>query len=474
MEGSRGLRDNLDSTIGGQEGGAVTLVLALILAPVLCAALVALLTSRRTRTLAGVVGLRWARLRGPSEELRAISRALPSAEWDRRNALYGRLADLAERCPDDVAEELAVWPAGSVPPWVRDRVVTAWVGNGARDRFRSTWASLCSVVPMGESGRTDDAGDRDRSFVGVVLAQLRTASPAPGFSTGAVAFLEERLSVTDRPPVATDLNLELLERVLPPGDVGRIGIWQAVLGDAAAVSGLPELASRRWRLAVDAGVAAARPRLAHSYAVQGRELVLSGAPSAGAALYAEAYRLDDDPQYRLGELVALVIEDRVGRAALAAELEQLAPGDDEAALWAGIAHVGAGDQRAGAPLLRRAARGNPGLRRPEVARLAQLAELDTDGLRELGRSLVDAYGREWARHSPFSPDRVVSAAADPAGTDTSLLDGLLAGYPETVQLRRAARERAARAVLTAAVQHAEADVLVPHLELAERLLAEDA
>jgi hypothetical protein len=440
----------------------VTVEFAIAVMSLLCALYVALSTER-ARPLVDAASLRWARLRGPDEELRAIGRALPEAGTDRRRVLYDRVCELADLRPDDVAEELATWTDLSLPRRVCDRVVAAWVRRAEPKRFPATWDALHTVLPGGS-----------RRVAVAVFAWLRTTRPAPGFCLGAVAFLEERLSAKGRSSGTIDLDLELLERVLPPGHAGRIGIWQAVLGDAAAASGQPEVARSRWRLAVDAGVAAARPRLAHSYAVQGRELVLSGDPGAGASLYFEAYRLTDDLEYRLGELVALVVEHRVGRAALAAALTRLVPGIPEAALWAGIAHVAVGDLRAGAPLLRRAARELIGTRQQEAARLAQLAELDGDGLRALGRSLLDAHGREWARHCPFPPDRVVSAAADPAGTDAELLDGLLAGYPQTVQLWGPAREMAARAVLTTAVQHAEADIVLRRLELAERLLAEDA
>lgn len=430
--------------------------------------------------LGDAASVRLARMRGPLEELRAIGRVLPRAEADRRGALHDRIVELAGPRPDDVAGELATWP-DLVPERVRDGVVAAWIRGGEEHRFPTTWANLRTpaAARVGYAAHGQDA-----ALVRAILVALRTARPAPGFGLGAVAFLEDRLRLSGRPTTDLDGDLELLARVLPPGQAGRIAIWQVMLGEGGLRFAGEAEARRRWRIAVDAGVEAAGPRLAHSYAKQGREFLRTRNPAAAVMKYALAHRLTGDIQYRLGELIALVVEGDGEQAELAAQLEELAPGHPEATLWAGLARVAAGDLQAGAALLRRAEYRLDEPRRREVARLAQLAELDRDRLRALGRSLLDEHGGDWARHVPCPPDRVVSAVADPADADVELLDGLLAGFPETVSLGRAARERAAHAVLTAVMTDTDPNpapdpavittgTVLARLGLAERLLAED-
>jgi hypothetical protein len=352
--------------------------------------------------------------------------------------------------------------------------VAGWVRSGTPDRFAQTWEVLAGL-----------AGEP--VLIGELLAELRRSRPVPGFVLGAVAFVELRLAKPDRVPVVVDRDLELLRLVLPPAQAGRIGHWQAMLGDTAARAGRQAEALRRWELAVEAGVAAARPRLAHGYAVHGRELLLAGNAAEAAQRYAQAHRFGGDDEYRVGELIARVVEGGVSRAILAAELERLAATEPEAQLWAGIGHVAAGDPVAGAPLLRRAeARLDvDGQRRADVARLAGLAELDRDGARALARALLDEHGRDWARHAPCRPDRIVNALADPADADVELLDALLSRLPATVRLERVTRERAARVLLAAVVGATDpnpgggrpvitgAGPATPGLDLVERLLAED-
>lgn len=389
-------------------------------------------------------------------ELRAIGRCLLDADGDRRVTRFERLVELADDHPDDAAAVLAVLPTAIVPAEVRDGVVAAWVRGGAPDRFRTTWAALRSL-----------ASQEDDAVVSAVLAQLKATRPGPGFAFGAVTFLEERLAATDRPPATHERDLELLEQVLPPGHRRRIGVWQAFLGDAAAAAGRPEEAHRRWGHAVAARVAGASPRLARSYALKGRQAVLSGDPGTGAECYAKAFRLTGHREYRLGELVARVLDGHGD----AAELEQLGTDDSEVALWAGIAHVVAGDLAAGGALLLKAGDW------PKVARLLQQVEIGVGGPVAMARKLLDEHGDDWTVHTPVPSDRVVDAVAGSA--DVELLEqllrgcGLLAGYPERARLNSASRERAAHAVLTAAM-HQDADVVLTRLELAERLLAEDA
>lgn len=388
-------------------------------------------------------------------ELRAIGSTLAGVGSDHRGTQLDRIVELAEQFPDDAVGVVAALPPDLVPADVRDRVVAAWVRGGAADRFVATWAAL--LVD----------GDPD-AVVAALLAQLQGNRPGPGFAFGATTFLEERLGAADRPPAAHERDLELLEKVLPPAHRRRIGIWQAHLGDAAAAAGRPEEAHRRWSRAVAARVPGASSRLAAGYAAKGRVAVHSGDPGSGAESYAKAYRLTGHVEFRLSELAARVLEDRVDPAELAAALVELDIEDGEVALWAGIARVAAGDPAAGVALLRRVADV------PEAARLAQLAEIGADGPVELARSLLAAHGNAWTVHCTVEPDTIVDAVHHTG--DLALLEqllsgnGLLAGYPQRARLGETTRERAAHALLTAAM-HQDVDVLVPRLELAERLLA---
>lgn len=421
--------------------------------------------------LGDVAAVRWARMRGPEEELTAIGRVLPRADAHRRDALYDRVVELAGQRADDVVQELSWWGV-PVPERVRHGAVAGWVRSGIPDRFARTWEVLA-----GQAG--------EPVLVGGLLAELRRSRPAPGFVLGAVAFVELRLAKPDRAPVIVDRDLELLRLVVPLAQAGRIGHWQAMLGDTAARAGRQAEARRRWELAVEAGVAAARPRLAHGYAVHGRELLMAGNAAEAAQRYAQAHRLGGDDEFRVGELIARVVEGGVSRVILAAELERLAATEPDAQLWAGIAHVAAGDPVAGARLLRRAQARLDGPRGSDVAQLAGLAELDRDGARVLARTLLEEHGREWAHHAPCRPDRIVNALADPADADVELLDALLSRLPATVRLERVTRERAARVLLAAVVgatdpnPGADRPVITgtgtdaPGLDLVERLLAED-
>ncbi|MGH3941998.1 MAG: hypothetical protein ACRDTG_25930 [Pseudonocardiaceae bacterium] len=408
-------------------------------------------------------------------QLRAIEglvrHGAPSWPDSRRESLAQQLGVISTEFPDAAAMALLQihQPEPTrVPSHIREAIERAWVTQADRDRFDHTWDALTRMLPKGED-----------FLIGSLINVVRELGPdriALNFRRGAYHRAQLRLSRAG-PAEGMGKALELLELVMfPEADGPPPAYWQCLLGDMARDRGDTAEAIRRYRAAVEAGQAVARPRLAYLLALEGHRLLHHGELPLAIEYLSAAESLSADPDYQLLAVLARllgrygaikdIIRDLIG---LRDKITATATVD----FWIGVAQFEAGDYVAAASTLRRGfgaeqpATDLPALTAVRTV-LLQIAEGGEDGLVAGARELLNRHGTTWAQRSPLSFDAVITDVAD---RDPALLFRLVSGLGEHVQLSRPTRMIAAHALLRSAIAASEAGRALNRLEVAERLLS---
>ncbi|MGH8917238.1 MAG: tetratricopeptide repeat protein, partial [Actinomycetes bacterium] len=419
--------------------------------------------------LGRVLGSRLFR-RSTAVQLRAIEGFVrygtPRQLHGRREPLAQRLAPIASEFPDAVAMALLrIYQSEPilVPRHTWEAIERAWVTHADRDRFDHTWDALARMVPAGE--------DFLIGSLCAVVHQLGRDRIAQNFRRGAHRRAQARLS---RPGPADGAGkaLELLELVMFPEAGGPPpAYWQCMLGDAARHRGDGAEAIRRYRVAVEGGQAAARPRLAYLLALEGHRLLRHGELPLAIEQLRAAESLSADPDYQLLAVIARLLGRYGATEHIIRDLDGLRDTITAAAtvdFWTGVAQFESGDYRAAASTWRRSFGAEQHADElPELTSvstvLLQIAEGGEDGFVAGARELLNRHGTHWAKRSPISFDTVITQVAD---RDPDLLSRLVSALGEHPQLSRPTRMIAAHALLRSAVAASEAGLALNRLDVA--------